>query len=75
MTHRHTQLLRLQQRIDQQIAEADAVLANIAEFNRQNPDEKPITGDDEPSVLKVARQREELRAILARVAKRIEGYG
>ena len=71
MSDRLKSLESIQAHLRRQIAEGDAILADIHEFNRDNPDEKPISGDDCPWILDVDRQRRELKAMCETVSKLI----
>jgi hypothetical protein len=71
MSDRLKALASIQAHLRRQIAEADAILADIHEFNRDNPDEKPISGDDCPWLLDVDKHRREFKAMLETVSQLI----
>lgn len=68
----HARLLKLQQRIRQQINDADCLIESLDDYCRENPRDKPCVADDPGWREQIVTQRERLQAMLAAVCAKLK---
>ena len=69
---RRTRLLKLEERLRQQINDADGLLETLDDYCRENPHEKPCVADDPGWREQIVRQREDLHAMLTAVKEKLK---
>lgn len=65
-------LIRLHERLQQQINDADCLLTTIDEYCRENPDDCACVANDPNWREQITRQREDLTAMLLAVRDRLK---
>jgi len=69
---RRARLLKLEERVQQQIRDADCLLATIEDYCRENPEDCRCAATDPAWPKQVERQREDLVAMLLAVRERLK---
>ena len=71
---RRARLLALHSRIQQQISDADCLIATLEEYCRENPNDCACAANDPSWREQIARQRESLSAMRMAVSERLKKY-
>jgi phage shock protein A len=70
--NQRARLLALQLRFERQIADADCLIATLEEYCRENPDDCACAANDPAWQHQLARQREDLAAMLLAVRQKLK---
>ena len=69
---RRARLLALKLRVQQQISDGDCLIATLEEYCRENPDDCAYAANDPTWQQQLARQREDLAAMLLAVREKLK---
>jgi hypothetical protein len=69
--NRKRRLTALQQRVRQQISDANCLITMLDEYCREHPDDAPCAANDPAWREQTIRQREELQAMLLAIGQRL----
>jgi hypothetical protein len=71
---RRARLLALQPRVQQQINDADCLIAMLEEYCRENPDDCACAANEPTWQQQLSRQREDLVAMLLAIREKLKKY-
>ena len=72
--NQRARLLALQTRVERQLSDADCLITTLEEYCRENPDDCACAANDPAWQRQLARQREDLAAMLLAVRQRLKKF-